>query len=327
MKTRKLALTLAFVVATFAADARAVTIPTVPVGNLGNAADTVVMTTDGTTGYGSVSYNYRIGTTEVTNAQYVAFLNAKAPSDPLALYNTDMGSGLGGITQSGSSGSFTYAVIAGRGNMPVNYVSWYDSIRFANWLNNGQGSGDTETGAYTLLGGTPTPSNGLSITRNAGAVWFLTSEDEWYKAAYHKNDGVTGNYFDYPTASDTAPTAEAPPGGGNSANYNNVVGDLTDVGVYTASDSPYGTFDQGANLIEWNESLRVLSRILRGGGFDNNSITLLASLRGNIDPIAHGSSIGFRVATIPEPSTAVLGAIGLVGLATFGWRRRKKLNG
>ena len=42
----------------------------------------------------------------------------------------------------------------------MNYVTWYDTIRFANWLNNGQGTGDTETGAYTLLGGTPTPSNG-----------------------------------------------------------------------------------------------------------------------------------------------------------------------
>ena len=40
--------------------------------------------------------------------------------------------------------------------MPVNYVDFYDALRFANWMNNGQGNGDTETGAYTLLGGTPT---------------------------------------------------------------------------------------------------------------------------------------------------------------------------
>jgi hypothetical protein len=29
-------------------------------------------------------------------------------------------------------------------------VNWYDAIRFANWLLNGQGDGDTETGAYTF---------------------------------------------------------------------------------------------------------------------------------------------------------------------------------
>ncbi len=224
----------------------AVTIPTVPVGNPGNAGE---LSGAGAGGVGvdaivgAVAYDYRIGTTEVTNAQYAAFLNAKAASDSLALYSTSMGSGVGGITRSGLSPNFTYAVIALRGDMPVNFVSWYDSIRFANWFNNGQGSGDTETGAYTLLGGGPTPTNGLSITRNAGATWFLASEDEWYKAAYHKDDGVTGNYFDYPTASNTAPTDESPPGGGNSANYNNAVLDLTDVGAYTASDCPYGTFD------------------------------------------------------------------------------------
>ncbi len=228
----------ALLVVTDARPIHAVTIPTVPVGNAGNAGE---VQSQGT--FGAVAYDYLIGTTEVTNAQYVEFLNDKAASDPLALYNTSMGSDFGGITRTGSSGSYSYATIAGRGAMPVNYVSWYDSIRFANWLNNGQGSGDTETGAYTLLGGTATPSNGLSITRNTGATWFLTSEDEWYKAAYY--DG--SSYFDYPTASNTAPIAEAPAGGGNSANYNFVVGDLTDVGAYTSSDSAYGTFDQGGS--------------------------------------------------------------------------------
>ena len=135
----------------------AVTIDTVPIGNPGNAGE---LSGAGACagGYGpdaivaAVAYNYRIGTTEVTNSQYAEFLNAKAASDPFGLYNTFMSDGLnyGGITQSGPSGSYTYATIAGRGDMPVNWVSWYDSIRFANWLHNGQGSGDTETGAYTL---------------------------------------------------------------------------------------------------------------------------------------------------------------------------------
>lgn len=56
-----------------------------------------------------------------------------------------------------------YGVKPGRDNNPVVFVSWYDSIRFANWMHNGKGSGDTENGAYTLLGGTPMPSNGNSI--------------------------------------------------------------------------------------------------------------------------------------------------------------------
>lgn len=79
----------------------AVSIAWSPVGDPGNAADT--------TTFGSVGYDYSIGTYEVTNAHYAEFLNAKAASDSLGLYNTNMGGGLGGITRSGVSGSFTTA--------------------------------------------------------------------------------------------------------------------------------------------------------------------------------------------------------------------------
>ncbi len=46
-----------------------------------------------------------------------------------------------------------------------------------------------------LLDGTPTPSNGQSITRNAGPRWFITSEDGWYKAGYYDSTG--SSYCDY----------------------------------------------------------------------------------------------------------------------------------
>jgi formylglycine-generating enzyme len=288
--------------------AAAVIIDTVPVGNPGNIADTAVMN-DGTSGYGSVGYGYRIGTTDVTNAQYAAFLNAKAASDPLGLYSTSMGSAPGGITRSGSSPNFTYSTITGRANKPVNFVSWYDAVRFANWLNNGQGNGSTETGAYTLLGGTPTPSNGDSITRNPGATWFLPSENEWYKAAYYNPS--SGTYFQYATASNTAPTAEAPPGGNNSANFNSVVNDLTDAGAYSGTKSPYGAFDMAGNLNQWNEILPSAGvRGARGASFHGVPGNLSSSGRFSNTPTFEGAAVGFRMATVPEPSTGVLALVG-----------------
>jgi len=220
----------------------AVDIETVHVGNPGNAADD--------TGYGAVAYEYNIGKYEVTNAQYTEFLNAVAKTDTYGLYRTSMGFDYGGIVRSGGVGDYTYAVIAGRGDMPVIHVSFWDATRFANWLHNGQGAGDTETGAYTLTA--DSIINNI-VTRNAGARWAVTSENEWYKAAHYSP--ATSTYYDYPTSSDTAPTAEAPAGGLNSANYDQIVADMTDVGAYTSSDSPYGTFDQGGNVWEWNEAI------------------------------------------------------------------------
>jgi formylglycine-generating enzyme required for sulfatase activity len=230
---------------------------------------------------------------------------------------------MGGISFNNSNPAGSkYSVIAGRGNHPVNYVTWYEAARFTNWLDNGQGNGDTESGTYTLLGGTPTPSNGLSITRNAGATIFLPSENEWYKAAYY--NPATNSYFRYPTRSDTAPDAEAPPGGSNSANYGPVVGNPTDVGAYTGTASPYGAFDMGGDVYQWNEVLvSGLFRGLRGGSFVDIPVALQSSNRG-VSTVPGGIAIdGFRVASVPEPSTGLLAvlACGLV------WWKRKSLKG
>src|ERR1051326_6443794 len=90
----------------FNTTALAVTIDTVPIGSPGNQAD--IRYRAG--GVGSVPYSFRIGKTEITNAQYVEFLNAVAASDPYQLYATDMaGSTWGGIVRSGSPGNYVYS--------------------------------------------------------------------------------------------------------------------------------------------------------------------------------------------------------------------------
>jgi formylglycine-generating enzyme required for sulfatase activity len=280
---------------------------------------------------GAVAYAYRIGKYEVTNAQYAEFLNAKAAADPLGLYNERMGLASGGITRSGISGSFTYSTVAGREDKPARHVSFYDTLRFINWLNNGQGSGDTETGAYTLLGGTATPSNGGTVTRNAGASIFLTSEDEWYKAAYY--DAVSTSYNPYPFADGFAGVVCESPAGTttHSANCNFAVNDTTDVGAYTTSPSASGTFDQGGNISEWNEDLLGLSRRRRAGDYGGDPINNAATRVFVFGPSNESGSVGFRVASIPEavPSLSLGGMLvlaagllvmmGLLGLA--GWRR------
>jgi len=272
----------------------AVTFHWVTLGAPGNACD------DQGIGrcFGAVGYPYRIATHEVTNAQYAAFLNAKAASDPLTLYNTNMATS-SGITRSGSPGSYTYGVVAGRENVPVVNVSFFDALRFANWLHNGQGNGDTETGAYTLLGGTPTPSNPL-VQRNAGATVFLASDEEWYKAAYY--DAGLAIYYDYPAGTDAQIVCSMPTAAPNTANCGGVVGGLTPVGSYPGSPSPSGTFDQGGNASEWTDGdVGVLeNRTIRGGFRTSSPDRLRGQVQDYDDPWHESGALGFRVATLAE---------------------------
>jgi sulfatase modifying factor 1 len=287
----------------FAADAQGISIETVRVGDAGNVADT--------TGYGAVNYQYSIGKYEVTNAQYAGFLNAKAASDTLGLYSTEMAHpDLGGITRSGSSGSYSYSTISGRENWPVNFVSFWDAARFTNWLQNGQGSGDTETGTYTLTA--PSMANN-TVTRNSGSTWAIASEDEWFKAAYYKGGGINAGYWLFPTQSDSITTLMA--------NYGASVGSVTPVGSYAFS-SFYGAFDMGGNLFEWNEAVIFdYLRGKRGGWWGIGGDELRSDFRdyGNVPDDNGGVGIGFRVVAIPAPS-----AIAALAIAGLGVRARRR---
>ena len=303
------------------------TIDTVTVGDAGNAADT--------TTYGAVAYDFNIGKYEVTIGQYTSFLNAVAATDTYSLYNASMATDLNvaGISRSGASGSYTYAVVNNGGdssNRPITYVSWFDAARFANWMNNGATNGaSTETGAYTLNGAT----SGVNFTKNAGATWWIPSEDEWYKAAYYKGGGTNAGYWLYPTQSDSAPGNNIG-GAANQANYyagdyavtqsstySDTLNYLTDAGAFSNSDSAYDTFDQGGNVWEWNDAVIGSSRGRRGGSWSGNGFNLRSSRRSDFDPAVEANYVGFRVASVPEPSTAVLVLMGVGAL--YLWKRRR----
>jgi sulfatase modifying factor 1 len=316
-------------------NAHAVTIDWVTVGNPGNAADT----TGNPNPAGAVADSFQIMKYEFTNQQYTDFLNSVAATDTYSLYSAGMfNQNRGGIARSGASGSFTYSVESNKGDKPVNFVSWFDAARVANWLQNGQGSGSTETGAYTLVGG---QTSGTAPAANPGASYFLPTEDQWYKAAYYKGGSTNAGYWDYATQSDTAPTpVTAGTTGigsagntGNFANYNGGAnwngdaGNVTTVGT-NGGASAYGAFDMNGNLYEWNDLTGAAgsSRGVRGGYGNSAASELSSSSSGAIDPSLEGFDIGFRLASpvaVPEPSTWVM---GLAGIACGGWqmvRRRR----
>jgi sulfatase modifying factor 1 len=304
-----------------------VNIDFVTVGNPGNAPDMRYNNIS----VGSVDHVYKIGKYEITAGQYAEFLNAVAKADPNGLYNSGMGTGVFGANtlRSGVSPNFSYSVATDWSNRPVNYLSFWDAARFANWLQNGQpvgaqGPGTTEGGAYHDVG------NQSLFGRNVGAKFFVPNEDEWYKAAYYNRSANLGaSYFDYPTGSNVAPASELPDPP-NAANYYYNARDLignpyyrTEVGRFMDSPGPYGTFDQGGNVAEWNETASGSSRILRGGSWASLVTYLSAASRIDyITPTSTYNDVGFRVASlVPEPGTLVLAI-----LACCTIRLRKKLS-
>ena len=279
-----------------------VNLPFVTVTNAGNEPDF--------TGKGAVAYDFRIGKYEVNNNQYCAFLNAIAGDDPHRLYSTNMSFDVhGGIERSGTPGEYSYAVKPGMGHQPVVWVDFHDALRFCNWLHNGQPAGaqddtTTEDGAYALP---PEVLASENIVRKPNARFWLPSDDEWYKAAYHQpseQGGDSSNYWRYPTRSNDVPISEPPPGGENSANACCETGRMaTDVGAYAGARSFYGAFDLAGNVQEWTEEIIfVTNRRLRGGSWTYNEFYSESDDFEFDTPDYPADGIGFRVAGTAEPS-------------------------
>ena len=283
---------------TFGTSGNEFTIDFANIGNTGNAADT--------TGYGAVPYEYRASTYEITQN---AITKATA-------------SGLVGVT----AGAWT-------DNQPAANINWYEALAFVNWLNTSTGM----TPAYNLTfssgswsmalwsSGDAWQAGGENLYRNKDAFYFLPSENEWYKAAYYNPAGT--NYFLYPTASSTAPTAVASGTNAGSAVYNNAAS-VPAIVDSAGGLSPYATMGQGGNVWEWTESafdgtnnLSSANRAVRGGNWSIAADDLSSSFRGINAPGYDNDFIGFRVASVPEPSTYVLVLLGAG--AVYLWKRRK----
>ena len=310
------------------APARAVTIDWVAVGDPGNQGDTFLESGVFWT-FGAVADPYRIMKFEWTNSQYVEFLNAVDPAgtNPNSIYNPLMADGRGGITFTTANGSGSkYAVRTNMGDKPVNFVSWFDAARVANWLHNGGGSGSTETGAYTLDNAT----SGNAPAANPGARFSIPTDDQWYKAAYYKGSGTNAGYWSFATQSNTDPAGvPAGPTGiglagntGNSVNYgqgaswNGMFGNVTTVGT-NGGPSAYGTFDMNGNVSEWNDLDGTTGSVRRsrGGGWLYSGAQYFSSFnRGNMYlPSQEDFLIGFRLAS-PASGPSGVPEIDLSGL-------------
>jgi formylglycine-generating enzyme len=282
---------------TFGGGTNTFTIPFVPIVNTGNTADT--------TTYGAVPYQYRVSTYEITQD---AITKATA-------------SGMANVT----AGPWT-------GNQPAATITWYEAAAFVNFLNTSSGKTAacdlTYSGSWSMTlqsNSNAWTAGGTNLYRNKNAFYFLPSENEWYKAAWYNPAG--SNYFLYPTASSSEPTRVTGGTNAGTAVYDSVAA-VPAIVDSAGGLSPYGTMSQGGNVGEWTESAFDGSnnspsenRLIRGGSWLNPGNLLRSSGRGNYEATLVDTNFGFRVASVPEPSTYVLVLMGAGAL--YLWKRRK----
>ncbi|MEQ8846679.1 SUMF1/EgtB/PvdO family nonheme iron enzyme [Botrimarina sp.] len=292
---------------TFGSGDLAFEIPFVTIGDPGNPADT----TGAPNPAGSVGYTYRIGKYEVPE-QAIRKANelSEAAGDPLAITIDDRVP-----------------------NKPATRLSWFEAARFVNWLNAEKGAAPAYkfdgAGEFQLWSPGDVGYDPQNPFRNSLSQYFIPSVDEWYKAAYY--DPTLDAYWDYPTGSDEPPTPVASGTELGTAVWNQPTG-LADI-TQSGGPSPFGTIAQGGNVEEWQETtlfgdptslLSPDTRGVRGGqaGLVTNAFPL--SVLGGDDSLAGRSSqIGFRVAAVPEPASALSLNLALVGfLASSADRRR-----
>ncbi len=242
--------------------------------------------------------DFLIGKYEVTNAQFVEFLNAKGNQTEGGSPWIDLdGSSLGErcrIRQSEDS----FVVESGFENHPVVLVSWYGACAYADWLSQREGLRPCHSGT------------GAQKSCDWGADGYrLPTEAEWEYAAgggagsRTKWAGINkrGQMEDFMWFQDNAAAqGQDAPGYG-----------LQPVGK--RQPNALGLYDMSGNVWEWcwdwykadyyaqNERLDPQGpssgsyRVLRGGSWTGTPDLCQVANRDNYNPASHGISHGFRL--------------------------------
>jgi formylglycine-generating enzyme required for sulfatase activity len=326
----------------------------VTVGAVGNAPYAGPPGLGSNVGRGRVDYEYRIGRTEITTAQWAEFYNAafdRPSTDRIPFVSAPLIWG-GQSTTPNTPGGRRWTVPAGREMFAAGGVTWRTAAIYCNWLHNGKGTNREAflSGAYDVstFG---TPNGGISfvdqLTRSAGARYWVPSIDEWIKAAHYdpqkvNADGSVGGWWEYPHSREDRAPVYGPPGqlnAGRPTEANAAWNDLNfpgfspfavPLGAYPLSTSPWGLLDTSGGTAEWTEAvfqerdeIWPRSRYTDGAAwaFGPGGDTA-RNPSGSLSPGSSEADYGFRIASIPSP-----GAVGLVmAFSVVACRNRRRRN-
>ncbi|MCL2557648.1 MAG: formylglycine-generating enzyme family protein [Treponema sp.] len=189
-----------------------------------------------------------------------------------------------------------------RNNLPVEQVSWYDALVFANRLSVKDGLDP----AYRIKGSVdpadwgdvPSSANdadwdAVEIVPGANG-WRLPSERQWEFAAKGGtlsagySGAATDRYFLYSGSNNVEDVAWY---------WDNSNGRTHEVGKKGANE--LGLYDMSGNVWEWCQdrwSSESAYRVVRGGSWSYSAGVVRSAFRGSYSPSDRGSFVGFRLA-------------------------------
>jgi formylglycine-generating enzyme required for sulfatase activity len=271
---------------------------------------------------GRVDYSYRLTRTEVTNTQWLDFVNAYSVLHPEVSVINDLAfSGPDNYRSSDDPSDFGWYTDPGGENAPARF-SWFYAARYCNWLHNGKvnESWAFESGAYTLS----TYQNGPNgwtgqMSHSPGARFWIPTIDEWAKGMYYdpnKNGPSQAGYWLYPNSSDSVPVGGPPgaPGVQTSAgDWSAPWPGYVPVGSYPNSQSPWGLLDGSGGVSEYLESPYYLW-VTHGSATRDQFYSVFDRLDRLGGAVPNSIQAGFRIASsVPQPGTfVVMGVIGVV---------------
>jgi formylglycine-generating enzyme required for sulfatase activity len=313
-----------------------------PVGALGNQ------------GRGTVNYEYAIGRTEITTAQWTEFFNAAGdrPSTDRLPWVTQPTLWGAVDTTPTVPGGRRWTVPAGNEMRAAGGITWRTAAMYCNWLHNNKATNREAflSGAYDVSTFGVIGTSGVlfsdQLTRSPGARYWIPSVDEWMKAAHYdpskvNEDGTVGGWWKFVHSRDDRAPIYGPPGyfrNGLPTEANAAWNTFTPqinpftipLGAYPTMTSPWGLLDTSGATAEWTEEAFQESdergpreRYTEGGrwgsGSQFNDEAVFRSL--TAWPDAADSLIGFRIATVPTPGCG--GMVVALTVSSLAIRRRR----
>jgi uncharacterized protein (TIGR03382 family) len=278
---------------------------------------------------GAVGYSYRLTQTEVTNTQWIEFVNVYSRFHPQTSVINDLGfSGRDVYRSSNDPNNFGWHPGPDAENAAA-VVSWLYAARYVNWLCNGKVDQPWafENGAYDMSTFHQQP-NGTWVgqtTRAPGAPFWIPDNDEWVKGMYwdpNKLGPGIGGYWRYEDSSDTLPVGGPPgtPGVQTSASSYAWPYRYVPAGSYPDAQSPWGLLDGSGGASEHMDTW------VQNAGFRGSQTReQLYETTDRVDATIFAAppwapTAGLRIAsTVPTPGTGVLLLASLVAVL----RRRR----